>query len=74
MSGDGKEAGMNTNDVVLSYSFEKTTSRGMVTDKLLKNMPPMYLIVVLKVEKEVLKYGSRAVFKLAAFILELRRN
>lgn len=65
---------MNTNKELPPCSLQTIISSGGIKDKLLKNVPPVYLEFLFDADKEILKYCSRGLFELVRFILELRRN
>lgn len=56
------------------HPTQETTGDGQVMYKLLKNISPLYLRFVFKVEKTILKYFSREFSELVQFVSELREN
>lgn len=63
-----------TNENLLSCSSQTTSSGGRVTNKSLKNIPPIYLGFEFNVERAILKYCSKEVSEILSFILELEKT
>lgn len=65
---------MKENEELVFRSTRTTTSGGLITKKLLKNITPMYLRCAINVEEETLSHYSGEAFERISFALELRRN
>lgn len=57
-----------TNEELLSYLSQRTTSSSRITDNFMKNISFLYLIFAFNVERNILKNCARDVSKLVPFI------
>lgn len=65
---------MKENEQLLSCSYRTSTSNDLITNKLQKHNPAVYLGLAFNFEKEILNYSYRTVSELVHFILKLKRS
>lgn len=59
---------INKNEKLLSYLSKTITSGILITDKLLKEFPPIFLCLALDVKEAILKYFIRDSSELLSFV------